>query len=183
MAGDAAGDVAGDVAGQRRRSGHTGQLGHTGHLAHLARRFARSLSTQPPTPVDAAWGESFLAPAELQLWRRLGNVDRRHSLQVARRFHHLRPAASRAELAGALLHDIGKLESGLGTGLRVVASIVGPRTARLRRYHDHEVIGASWLSTGGSDPITVQLVAGSAGSSADPGLAAAGAALRIADDI
>ena len=156
---------------------------HVGRVGHLARRFAGSLSTRPPAPAEAAWGESFLLPTELLLWRQLDNIDRRHALAVARRFHELRPAAPRAELAGALLHDIGKLDSGLGTGSRVVASIVGPRTARLRRYHEHETIGARWLSEAGSHQVTVQLVNGSASSSDEPELAAAGAALRVADDI
>ena len=53
-----------------------------------------------------------------------------------------RPAADRAEVAGALLHDVGKVEAGLGTFGRVVATVVGPRTERFRTYHDHEAIGA-----------------------------------------
>ena len=57
-------------------------------------------------------------------------------------------------MAGALLHDVGKLESGLGTLARVVATIVGPRTARFRRYHDHERIGADLLVAAGSTPVT-----------------------------
>ena len=118
-------------------------------------------------------------PAEVQLWRRLGNIDRRHSLEVARRFHALRPDASRAELAAAMLHDIGKLDSGLGTVGRVVATVVGPRTERLRRYHEHEAIGAAYLAAGGSDPLTVQLVGGDGGVGEGP----AAAALRAADDI
>ena len=122
-------------------------------------------------------------PAEVQLWRRLDNIDRRHSLQVTRRFHALRPDASRAELAAAMLHDIGKLDSGLGTLGRVVASVVGPRTERLRRYHDHEAIGAAWLAAGGSDPMTVQLVGGTGEIGADSRTGTAAAALQAADNI
>lgn len=86
-------------------------------------------------------------------------------------------------MAGALLHDVGKLDSSLGTASRVVVSIVGPRTARLRRYLDHETIGAGWLADAGSDPVTVDLVSGSVGPSADAVVAAAVAALRVADNI
>ena len=82
-----------------------------------------------------------------------------------------------------MLHDIGKLDSGLGTVGRVVASVVGPRTQRLRRYHDHEAIGAAWLAAGGSDPMTVRLVGGG-GFGIDSGAGeVAAAALRAADDI
>ncbi len=63
-------------------------------------------------------------------------------------------------MAGALLHDIGKLDSGLGTFGRVVATVVGPRTDRFRRYHDHERIGADLLAAAGSSAATLELVQG-----------------------
>ncbi len=63
-------------------------------------------------------------------------------------------------MAGALLHDVGKTASGLGTLRRVVATLVGPRTDRLRRYHDHEAIGADMAARAGSDPVTVALIRG-----------------------
>ncbi len=101
-------------------------------------------------------------------------ADRRHSIDVARRFASVRPAATHDELAGALLHDVGKVESGLGTWGRVVATVVGPRTSRFRTYHDHERIGAEWLAACGSDPTTVELVLGVGPAAAD---------LRQADDV
>jgi hypothetical protein len=129
-----------------------------GHVAHLARRFVGSLSSAPPPAADDAWATSFMTDAEAELWRRLSNVDRRHAITVARRFAERRPAASREEMAAACLHDVGKLEAGLGTFGRVVATIVGPRTARFRTYHDHEEIGARWLEERGSSPVTVALL-------------------------
>lgn len=129
-----------------------------GHLAHLARRFAGSLSDTAPPAVDDGWATSFMTDAEAELWRRLSNTDRRHAIAVARRFAGRRPAASREEMAAACLHDVGKLEAGLGTFGRVVATVVGPRTARFRTYHDHEEIGARWLEERGSSPVTVALV-------------------------
>jgi hypothetical protein len=39
-----------------------------------------------------------------------------------------------------------------------VASVVGPRTARFRRYHDHEHIGSLLAQTAGSEPATVELI-------------------------
>ena len=108
------------------------------------------------------------------MWHRFGPADQRHTIEVARRFEALRPEATRAEMAGALLHDIGKLDSGLGTTMRVVATLVGPRTRRFRLYHDHERIGADWLAEAGSDAVTVALVRGE-GPAADD--------LRAADDL
>jgi putative nucleotidyltransferase with HDIG domain len=129
-------------------------------LYHLAARFLTSLSPRPPAVADEVWAEDHLLPAEIALWRQLGNQDRRHSAAVARRFAALRPEATRAELAGALLHDVGKIRCRLGTFGRTAATIVGPRTERFRAYHDHEAIGAELASEVGSDPATVELIAG-----------------------
>jgi predicted HD phosphohydrolase len=127
---------------------------------HLARRFVTSLSRTPPPSADCAWAVDHLLPAEAELWQQMMVQDRRHSILVARRFVQIAPDASRAEVAAALLHDVGKLDSGLGTFARVVATIVGPRTDRFRRYHDHERIGADMLAAAGSDAVTVELVHG-----------------------
>ena len=70
--------------------------------------------------------------------------------------------------------DVGKLDSGLGTLARVAATVVGPRTARFRAYHDHEAIGARLAEGAGSDPVTVALIEGSGPAAAD---------LRAADDL
>ena len=127
---------------------------------HLVARFATSLSPRPPAVDDEVWAEDHLLPAEVELWRQLDNRDRRHSAAVARRFAARRPQATRAEVAGALLHDVGKVRCGLGTWGRVVATLVGPVTPRFRVYHDHEAIGADLLVLAGSDPVTAELVAG-----------------------
>ncbi len=118
-----------------------------------------SLDTRAPDHDDQAWAEAQLLFHERDLWRRQSNVDRRHTIKVARRFLEARPSATRAEIAGALLHDIGKLDCALGTWGRVVASVVGPRTHRFRSYHDHEQIGADMLEAAGSDAATIELVA------------------------
>ena len=125
---------------------------------HLAARFFTSLSNKPPDPGDDGWAESLLLPGEVDLWRRMSNQDRRHSVKVARRFLEARPAATRAEMAGALLHDVGKIECGLGTWGRVAASVLGRRTERFRLYHDHEHIGSLLAHAAGSDAVTVELI-------------------------
>jgi putative nucleotidyltransferase with HDIG domain len=140
---------------------------------HLARRFLSSLSSRAPDPANAAWAESQLLDGEMQLWRRLSVADRRHAITVARRFESM-GSWTRDEIAGALLHDIGKLDSDLGTASRVVATVVGPRTARFRSYHDHERIGAEMLAGVGSATATIELVRGHG---------RAAAALLAADDI
>ncbi len=134
---------------------------------HLVRRFFTSLSPHPPSADDEAWAQRWLRPGEVELWRRMANVDRRHAVVVARRFLDHRPAAERAEVAGALLHDVGKVESSLGTVGRVVATVVGPRTGPFRTYHDHEAIGARLAEAAGSDAVTVALIRGQGPAAAD----------------
>lgn len=129
-------------------------------IAHLARRFWGSLSREEPSDVDVVWAQSNLMPREAALWSGMAVQDRRHSLLVARRFVERAPDATGAEIAGALLHDVGKQVAGLGTFARVVATVVGSRTERFRQYHDHERLGAELLVTAGSDPVTVDLVLG-----------------------
>ncbi len=117
-----------------------------------------SLPPTPPKPVEEVWAERHLLAGERSLWIQLSNQDRRHSIGVARRFAEARTHATRAEIAGALLHDVGKIECGLGTFGRVAATLVGPRTESFRLYHDHEEIGARLAAAAGSDPATVELV-------------------------
>ena len=94
-------------------------------LVHLARRFAASLTPRPPVASDREWALSLLSPAEADLWQRMAVQDRRHSILVARRFLELCEAPVREEVAAALLHDVGKLASGLGTFRRVLATVIG----------------------------------------------------------
>jgi hypothetical protein len=143
-------------------------------VGHLARRFATSISSTPPPPADVEWAQQWLSAAERELWEQMAAADRRHSIAVARRFAALRPDAPAAEMAGALLHDAGKVEAGLGTFARVVATVVGPRTRRFRLYHDHEAIGARLADDAGSDPVTVALIEGRGPAAAD---------LRAADEV
>jgi hypothetical protein len=143
------------------------------NIAHLGRRFVTSLSRREPDVADTAWVNSHLLDGERALWRRMSVADRRHSITVARRFADS-GGRTRDEIAAALLHDVGKLDAGLGTFGRVVATVIGPRTERFRRYHDHERIGADMLTAAGSSAGTVALVLGEG---------PAAAALRAADDI
>jgi hypothetical protein len=102
-----------------------------------------------------------LNSAEFLVWSEMQPRDQRHSIVVLNRFDALVPAASRAERAAALLHDVGKNISGLGFLSRVVATVVGPRGRRFTDYHDHENLGTELLRSI-SDPRTVALIGGAA---------------------
>lgn len=122
------------------------------------------------------WVRSVLSPNEMHLWTKSAREDQQHSLVVLKRLLNIMPDAGKAAQAAALLHDIGKIESDLGTFLRVVATVVGPRTKRFAKYHDHEQIGLKMLEEAGSSPEIIALVSGNG----DPKLVAI---LALADDI
>jgi len=111
--------------------------------------------------IERQWVQSVLSQSEFDVWNNMMVQDRRHSVLVGRRFVKLRPTASQGEIAGALLHDVGKSVARLGTFTRVLATLVGPRTNRFRQYHDHEQIGATMLRSIGSDELTISMVEGS----------------------
>ena len=138
--------------------------------AHLVKRFFGSLLPIEPSKDDAQWATSNLIPSEVDLWKRMSAQDRRHAAGVARRtVAELGDSATRPVIAAALLHDVGKIDSGLGTPLRVVATlsaaVAGRETAELwvkgtgvtRRiglYLRHPEIGGDLLGMAGSDEFT-----------------------------
>jgi hypothetical protein len=107
----------------------------------------------------------------------MSNPDRRHAVGVGQAVvGELGDDATRPVVAAALLHDSGKVESGLRTPARVVATVLwavvddavadrwvaddqvggmGSIRARLGRYRRHPTIGADLLAAAGSDPLTV----------------------------
>ena len=142
-------------------------------ITHLPRRFFGSLRPGGPAAADTTWAESQLLDDEVTLWRSMSAADRRHAAGVARRVEvALGDEASRPVLAAALLHDVGKTESGLSTYGRVIATISGgvvgrdPEivrawtrtrgfTRRVGLYLQHPRIGGDLLAMAGSDPLTV----------------------------
>lgn len=134
-----------------------------GSASHLARRFAVSLWPGGPSPSDEAWARSFLNDGEQALWMRMTGPDRRHAVAVARRFMSA-TGNDLAAVPAALLHDVGKVESRLGTFRRsfvtLAALVVGrDRLARSRghtgRYLRHDAIGADLLQRARSDRLTI----------------------------
>ena len=137
---------------------------------HLAGRFFGALRPGRPGPADRAWVEDVLEPAELALWARQPGHDQRHTVGVAR--------AVEAALAGglhagdtrwpacALLHDIGKLASGLGVAHRVLATLVERATGgavadweehkglrrRIALYLRHPELGADMIQLAAGRP-------------------------------
>lgn len=130
-------------------------------LVHLTKRFVLSLVPSQVHEIERQWVQSVLSPSELDLWNKMMAQDRRHSVMVGRRFVKCRPTASQSEIAGALLHDVGKSVARLGTFARMIATLVGPCTSRFRQYHEHESLGATMLRSIGSDELTISMVEGS----------------------
>jgi hypothetical protein len=130
-------------------------------IAHLAKRFVLSLVPSQVQEIERQWVQSVLSPSEFDVWNKMMVQDRRHSVMVGRRFVKHRLTAMQSEIAGALLHDVGKSVARLGTFGRVIATLVGPRTNRFRQYHNHEQIGATMLRSIGSDELTISMVEGS----------------------
>ena len=122
-------------------------------MIHLATRFFGSL--RRGAPADEAWAIAQLTDGEHRLWVRMSDPDRRHAVAVAQQLGD-RP---RPVLAAALLHDVGKVESGLGTFARVGATVLGTVTrswgGRVGRYLHHDELGGALLTEAGSDPLTV----------------------------
>lgn len=138
---------------------------------HLVRRFFGSVIPGGPSATDATWATEQLLPGEVELWQHMSRVDRRHAAGVARRTERaLGAQAIRPVLAAALLHDVGKVDAGLGTYGRVIATLsakVAGRdqaeawshatgfTRNVGLYLRHSEIGAESLEMAGSDPLTV----------------------------
>ena len=134
---------------------------------HLVRRFFGALRPGGPTPADRAWVESVLEPGEFALWARQPGHDQRHSAGVAQQVEAALAGGPHAGdtrwLACALLHDIGKLASGLGIPARVLATLVGRATdgavagweerrglaRRIALYLRHTELGADMIQVAG----------------------------------
>ena len=138
---------------------------------HLTRRFFGSLKPGGPSEADRSWIEATLSEGEYGLWRRMSGPDRRHSAQVGRDVERILGIEATAPvLAAALLHDVGKVDAGLGTWGRVIATVsakVAGRdaaklwitssgfTRKVGLYLRHPEIGAEMLELAGSDPLAV----------------------------
>jgi hypothetical protein len=145
---------------------------------HLVRRFFGALRPGPPRAADRAWVGEVLTPAELALWDRMPNQDRRHSVAVARRVQAGLAAEGEPEdrrwLVAALLHDVGTVDSGLGVYGRVVATVAAAAagrdtadawvtrrgfTRRVGLYAQHPRLGADMIRVAGGSEEAAQWAA------------------------
>lgn len=139
--------------------------------AHLVKRFFGSIVPLGPRAADREWAVEQLLDGEIDVWRKMSRVDRRHAVAVARRVQMaLGHEATRPVVAAALLHDCGKIVSGLGTYGRVIATLSAKLagtdqavawsetsgfTRRVGLYLEHPRLGAELLGLAGSAPLTV----------------------------
>ena len=157
-----------------RSSASTSETAVVKQILHLIRRTWWSLQPAEISADEMALVTETLAEEELSLWFCMCRADRSHSVMVARRFTAFEPDAPQDALAGVFLHDVGKTVAGLSVPLRIVATLVGPRTKRFTSYHDHERIGAQLLREAGSSSLTIETALGNG---------RWGPALRLADDV
>jgi hypothetical protein len=131
-----------------------------GSARHLGHRFAGSLRPGGPGARDEAWARSFLTEREQALWARMSGPDRRHAVGVGRRV----ATFDLAVVPAALLHDVGKVESGFGPFRRAVTTAIAVAVGRERmtggpgrmsRYLRHDSLGAALLEAAASDHLTI----------------------------
>ncbi|HEV8064901.1 MAG TPA: hypothetical protein VGP46_08725 [Acidimicrobiales bacterium] len=158
------------------------RLGGFGSATHLVARFFGSVAPVGPRKGSQQWALGHLNSAERALFLSMSAADRRHAIGVARRALRLEgeervgeTSAPAGFVAAALMHDVGKVESGLGTFSRVFATLAavavgrerlvaraaarpgnGKRrpAARLAAYLEHDRLGAELLDRAGSHPLT-----------------------------
>jgi putative nucleotidyltransferase with HDIG domain len=125
------------------------------HSVHLVHRFCSSLVARAPDASAVARVRTILTDAEFACWRAMPRADRAESVATLR---SLPPAAAADDrwAAAALLHDVGKAASGLGTFGRAVATARGAVFGadriggRAGRYLRHAEIGAVLLHDAGA---------------------------------
>ena len=136
-------------------------------------RFFESLRPGAASADDIAWAQSFLNDRERALFDRMSNPDQRHAIRVTRRVeaaYELTEPPTAVALAASLLHDIGKVECGLGTYGRVIAALceaIGGRdmaelwqqksgfTRKVGMYLRYTEIGVDLLTLAESDELVI----------------------------
>ncbi len=131
---------------------------------HLTQRFLGSVRAPALDDADLVFVRLHLTEPEQGVWDTLGRADRAESVAVARRTAEaLGPDVESRWLAAALLHDVGKVDSGLGTFGRVGATLVAGvmshgrarrMSSRIGRYVNHDDLGAAKLRAAGARPET-----------------------------
>jgi hypothetical protein len=125
---------------------------------HLVRRFFGHVRARPLGPREQATVRKRLEPALADWFFRQHPADQRHAWDVAERTAARRPHDAVAIVA-ALMHDIGKVDAGLGAVSRSLATIAGalrlPLRGRWLRYREHGRRGAEILEGCNADDLVV----------------------------
>lgn len=128
----------------------------------------------PFRPVDDQPAERLLSPAGLTLYRRMGKVDRAHSLRLLK-WLQANGYSDPNLLTAALLHDCGKAAATLAVWqrtLKVLLKLLAPAAwLRLSRpsqpnnwrypffvLQTHPELGAAWAEAAGLAPTVVWLI-------------------------
>lgn len=127
-------------------------------IAHLARRFFGSWRVRRPGPAAQQTIADLLSETEAAVFWEQSPPDLEHALRSMEAVLDQRPG--RRDLArAALLHDIGKRHSSLGTIGRSIATAASllriPLRGRFRRYLDHTEAGARELEQLGCEALVV----------------------------
>jgi putative nucleotidyltransferase with HDIG domain len=136
------------------------------------RQFLAALVARDLSASDRAFVARYLTPQQQALFERLAPADQQHAIAVARLLLD-RGWADTALLQAALLHDIGKADSGLNLAYRtaiVLLRALWPAAfdrlaARDRgwrrpfyRHRHHPEHGACLVEAAGADPLVVELI-------------------------
>lgn len=129
-----------------------------GTWRHLAARLLSVVRSRRLTLEEVAEIRSWLSPDEGESFFAQPAYDQRHGLEAAR--HVARQQPTRRDLVrAALLHDIGKRQSGLGPIGRSFASahakFGGAARGRWLSYLEHGHAGALELEVLGVEPIVI----------------------------
>ncbi len=146
--------------------------GLAGATAYRIRQFFAAVTASRLSEADRALVESHLTSAQQALFNRMPANDQRHAVAVARTLlgwgWHDTPL-----IQAALLHDIGKADSGLHLGYRVAIVLLrvfwpaglewlaASDTGWRRPFHVHQhhpEIGARLATEAGSSPRVVRLI-------------------------
>jgi hypothetical protein len=134
---------------------------------HLVERFFGALWPGAPDADEEAWAATVLTADELPLYQRLPNHDRRHALRSGRKARAALGADAEPRwIAAAMLHDVGKYDSGFSVPGRAIATVAaaggsgekrvgrwkscGGVRQRIWRYAHHGEIGARELRAVGA---------------------------------
>ena len=142
--------------------------GPIARVTHLVRRFIGSFRSRELTAEQVDWVRTQLTPPEFELFGRMTPNDQAHSVEVAEAVAASAPPDSPDPAwvpAAALLHDVGKVDSGATTFERVAATVIEPwapaqltrrmaggpgPVGRVGKHITYPEVGASMLATLGS---------------------------------